>query len=163
MALRSHALLLAVASLIVAGASQACPDHASKHTAALTRPASAAAVVAWKPRAWTPAAPASAQGLRVSIDPVDGTLSMPSADELPAGDLRIGDESPRQVLRRADGSVRATLDERFEDFAVVRLGTDGKPKWTCVRGPQGAAQFLKAAAAPATVPAPAAGTVWEDQ
>jgi hypothetical protein len=68
---------------------------------------------------------------------------------------------PRELLRRADGSVRATLDERFEEFAVVKLGKDGKPAWTCVHGPQGAAQFLRSATATAPVPTP--GTVWEDQ
>ena len=165
MALRSRALILAVASLIVAGASQACPDHASTTSAALTPPANAAALVAWKPRAWTPAVPTllTAQGLRVSIDPVDGGMGMPSPDDLPAGDIFVDADAPTETLRRENGSVRATLDARHELFTVVRLGADGKPSWTCVRGPQGAAQFLKSAAATAPVPVPAPGTAWEDK
>jgi len=163
MALRSHALLAAVASLIVAGAAQACPDHASKKTAALKPTPSAAALVAWKPRAWQPAstAPVTAAGLRVAIDPVDGTLSMPSPEELPPGDLRLDSDAPNVTFRRDNGSVRATLDDRYAEFAVVRLGADGKPAWTCVRGPQGAAQFLKSSAVPA--PTPVRATVWEVQ
>jgi hypothetical protein len=42
------------------------------------------------------------------------------------------DDQPIAVTRRMDGSVRAALDERFADFAVVTLGADGKPRWTCV-------------------------------
>jgi hypothetical protein len=96
------------------------------------------------------------QGLRVAIDPVDGTLSMPTPDQLNS-DVIIQNEAPVSTVRRADGSVRATLDDRFAEFAVVQIGADGKPTWTCVHGTSGAAQFMKhpvvpaaGAAAPAT-------------
>jgi hypothetical protein len=56
--------------------------------------------------------------------------------------------------------VRAQLDERFADFAVVSLGSDGKPRWTCVHGSTQADKFMRAPA-PALPPAP--GTVWEDK
>jgi hypothetical protein len=79
--------------------------------------------------------------------------------ELPVGDAAHRDAHPARGVAPRDGSVRATLDDRWADFAVVKLGTDGKPQWTCVHGPQGAAQFLRSAIATAPVPTP--GTVWE--
>ncbi len=148
---------------LVAGAALACPNHArstGKSAAVLTPPASHAAVVAWKPRPWTPApAVAAAQGMRVAIDPVDGAMGMPAPDAF-SNELRIEDDAPVATMRRDNGSVRATLDERFAEFAVVTLGADGKPSWTCVHGPQGAAQFMKK---PVVRPAPAPGTVWEEK
>ena len=156
MHLRRDITTLAVALTCICGTVWACPE-APAVSAAPALTTSRTALVSWKPRAWAP--PALANGLRVSIDPVDGAFSMPSADELPVGDVRIGDDTPLEVLRRENGSVRATLDDRWADFAVVKLGADGKPKWTCVHGPQGAAQFLRSATATAPVPTP--GTVWE--
>jgi hypothetical protein len=162
MQLRRDISIVALALTCISGSVWACPE-APAVSAASVSSTSRTALLSWKPRAWKPPArgTALANGLRVSIDPVDGAFSMPSADELPAGDLRIDDATPREVLRRADGSVRATLDERFEEFEVVKLGKDGKPTWTCVHGPQGAAQFLRSATATAPVPMP--GTVWEDK
>lgn len=145
---------------IAAGSALACPGHASKSatkSANLTpRSASASALVAWKPRAWTPVA---ANGMQVSIDPVDGAYSMPTPGTTNYIMVPAGDE-PVAVTRRMDGSVRATLDERFADFAVVTLGADGKPRWTCVHG-SGQADKLMRAPAPALPPAP--GTVWEEK
>jgi hypothetical protein len=153
---KHYNLLLASGLLALAAASsQACPNHSSSTAAVLTPPTSHAAVVAWKPRAWSPAAlsPASSQGLRVAIDPVDGTLSMPKPDQLDPN-VVIESEAPVSTVHRADGSVRATLDDRFAEFAVVQLGADGKPTWTCVHGTQGAAQFMKHPVVPAkTAPA----------
>ena len=165
MHLRRATLFTAVALACIAGAARACPEHASKSATALAPSASRVALLAWKPRAWSPAMTGSAisQGLRVSIDPVDGTMGMPSPDELPVGELRTEDGAPLAVFHRANGSVRATLDERFADFAVVRLNAEGKPEWTCVRGTHGAAQFLRSASsAPASL-APPSGTVWEEK
>jgi len=64
------------------------------------------------------------------------------------------------MTHRSDGSIRATLDDRFADFAVVTLGADGKPRWTCVHGSAQADKFMRVPA-PAMPPAP--GTVWEDK
>ena len=163
MILRREILAAAVLTALIAGAAQACPNHSVKTAAVITPPASHATVVAWKPRAWAPtAANASlAQGLRVAIDPVDGTMSMPGPDAF-TNDVRIEDDAPVATFRRDNGSTRATLDARFEEFAVVSLGTDGKPSWTCVRGPQGAAQFMKNGAKPAAKSAaPPPGLQWE--
>ena len=150
-------VLLGAGLAVMAGSARACPDPTEK-TAVSTarRPASAGALLAWKPRAW---APVAANGLRVSIDPVDGAMGMPAADETPQV-VVPADEAPVAVTRHADGSVRAQLDERFADFAVVTLGPDGKPRWTCVHGSKQADKFMRAPA-PAIPPAP--GTVWEEK
>jgi hypothetical protein len=167
MHLRRHIILGAALAAFAAGAAQACPNHAThSSTAAMTAtpnavsPMRAAAVVAWKPRAWAPANLSSpqAQGLRVAIDPVDGVMSMPAADEL-SQQLVIGDDTPVQVDRAADGTLTAHLDDRWADFSVATLGPDGKPAWTCVQGRRGAAQFMKH---PVGVLAPAAPK-WEDK
>jgi hypothetical protein len=55
---------------------------------------------------------------------------------------RDAGDTPVQIDRLADGTLIAHLDERWADFAVVRLGPDGKPAWTCVSGPAAAAQFV---------------------
>jgi len=167
MQLRRDTLLAVVSLALAAGAAQACPKHSTKTAAAVTPPASRATVVAWKPRVWTPVAPnaTQAQGLRVAIDPVDGTMGMPSADEM-SQQVVITDDTPVSTFRRANGSVFATLDERFAEFAVVTLGPDGKPAWTCVHGTRGAEQFMvKPFVAPraTATAAPAPGTVWEEK
>lgn len=165
MPLRRDFLLASLLAALVAGNAEACPKHTSKSAAVVgPRPASAAALLAWKPRVWSPPAGA-AQGLRVAIDPVDGAMGMPPADELPARSVVVADDAPVSIYRRADGSGRATLDERFADYAMVTLGADGKPAWTCVHGAGGAARFLQSPALPArpALPAPAPGTVWEEK
>ena len=158
MHLRRFVLLGAGLAAIAVGSARACPDNDSKTAVNAARsPASAPALLAWKPRAWSPV---GVSGLRVSIDPVDGAYSMPAPDETPQVVVAPGDEAPVATTRRADGSVRAQLDQRFADFAVVTLGPDGKPRWTCVHGSTEATRFMHAPA-PALPPAP--GTVWEEK
>ena len=176
MLFRRHIMLGAALTAIVAGSVQACPNHSVKsampaapHSVSSTRTAScahAATLVAWKPRAWAPAtlAAAQAQGLRVAIDPVDGTLGMPSADEL-SQQMVIGDgtpvldDAPVQIDRAADGTLTAHLDERWANFAVATLGPDGKPAWNCVQGQREAAMSMKK---PVVRVVPAAPK-WEDK
>jgi len=152
--------ILCLGLLATASSALACPGHATKSAAASLAPrtASAAALVAWKPRAWHPAAAVPAAGLRVSIDPVDGALGMPPADAFGA-DVVLGerDLAPVSLLRRTDGSTRAQLDSRWESHAVATIGPDGKPRWTCVDGLVGAQRFLANPVFPApvtTAPAP---------
>jgi hypothetical protein len=150
-------LLAAALFAPAAGNAQTCSDHVTKTAVnAAPRSASAAALVAWKPRAWSPSV---ANGLRVSIDPVDGAYSMPTPDQTPQVAVS-SEEAPVAVTRRADGSARAQLDERFADFAVVTMGPDGKPQWTCVHGSAAASKFMRA---PVPTTAPAPGTVWEER
>jgi hypothetical protein len=153
-------LRAAVLVALTAATVHACPNSPADHSKTAmtpTPPPSRALVVAWKARPWTPAA--LTHGLVVSIDPVDGAMGMPTADEL-GPFVRIGDDAPVATFRRGDGSVRAVLDDRFADFAVVQLGADGKPVWTCVHGTQGAAAFMKHPVV-TTSPAPVQGPVWE--
>jgi len=158
MHLRRLVLLGAGLAAIAVGSARACPDSDSKTAvSAARRPTSARALLAWKPRAWSPIV---ANGLRVAIDPVDGAYSMPAPDETPQMVVTPGDEAPVATTRRADGSVRAQLDQRFADYAVVTLGPDGKPRWTCVHGNAEAAKFMRA---PAAALPPAPGTVWEEK
>jgi hypothetical protein len=153
-------LRAAVLTALAVATVQACPNtEASRSRSAMSPapPPSHASIVAWKPRPWAPAVPAN--GFVVSIDPVDGTLGMPAAGAF--GPLApVGDEAPVATFRRANGSVRATLDDRFAEFAVVRIGADGKPAWTCVHGTTGAAGFMKHPVAKSS-PAPASSPVWE--
>lgn len=151
---------------VVAGAAQACPDHAGEKAAArVTRTPSQAALVAWKHRAWAPPShvvPAASVGLRVARDPVDGTLTMPGPDETGLeAQATFGERRPVAVTRLANGAVRAQLDESFHEYAVVRIGADGKPYWTCVSGPAEAERSLKGA--PAPMRTPATSTKWEDK
>jgi hypothetical protein len=164
MLLRRHFLLAAALLTLVAASAQAGdrPSAAGSATAlkAGARNPRRAALLAWKPRAWTPPATNSlrSNGLRVSIDPIDGTMGMPAADEL-AQQLVIGDDVPVQIDHAPDGTITAHLDDRWADFAVATIGPGGKPGWTCVQGRRGAAQFLKRP----VVPVIPAALKWEDK
>ena len=140
---------------------RACPNApAAAPTASAgprsAAPASAPVLLAWKPRAWSPALATATGGLRVSIDPLDGVYGMPAADQVEPL-VVVADDAPVSVVRRANCSGFAKLDERFAEFAVVTLGPDGKPRWTCVHGPSGAAKFMSAPDTPGT------GVRWEDR
>jgi hypothetical protein len=160
-------LLGAGLAVLAVTRAEACPDR-SATTAVGSAPqhVTASTLLAWKPRPWSPAPgrTVAAQGLRVAIDPVDGAIGMPAADELQQL-VFSGDDTPLAVTRRADGSIRAALDERFADYAVVRVGADGKPRWTCVHGSAQAAKFVSAPKPQAVPPvlSPAPGTVWEEK
>src|SRR5258706_7782486 len=110
-----------------AGEARACPDPGAAKSAESLRPASASHLLAWRPRAWSPA-PLLASRLRVAIDPVDCAYGMP-ADDAFAASAVVADDAPVSVVRRANGSGLAVLDDPFAEFAVVSLGADGKPHW----------------------------------
>ena len=162
MLFRRILLLGAGLAALTASSAVACPQDSKAAAAPPQRNARAAALVAWKPRAWSPSfGTAVAAGLRVAIDPVDGAYAMPAADETPA--LRVpDDDAPVAAVRRSDGSIFAPLDDRFADFAVVSLGPDGKSRWTCVHGRDAAAKFMRAPARP-ELPPPAPGTEWVEK
>src|SRR5947207_3504994 len=144
-------LLAAALTALAAGSAFACPHHNARaadqdsRSAALAAPRSApaaraAALVAWKPRAWTLATPSQAQGMRVAIDPVDGAMGMPSPDQL-SQQVMVGDDAPVSVERSANGAIIAHLDDRWAEYAVATVGPDGKPGWTCVDGRRAAIRF----------------------
>jgi hypothetical protein len=97
------------------------------------------------------AAAPGAAGMTVSIDPVDGAMTVPAQGSLESAVLESIEQNltPVAMTYRADGSVRAQLDERWESHAVATIGPDGKPHWTCVDGTRGAAQFMKQPVLPA--------------
>jgi hypothetical protein len=164
---KPHSTFILAGGLLAALATSAVAADRAPHSApVLMPPAQGAALATWRPRAWAPPAPTStfASGMRVAIDPVDGTLGMPSPEEMQQT-RALRSESPVSTVTRADGSIRAALDSSFEEFAVVSLDATGKPVWTCVHGSQGAATFMKQVAVPLArpLPAPAPGTVWEAQ
>jgi len=105
----------------------------------------APAIVAWRPRAWRPAAGAADVG--IAIDPVDGVIAVAAAPKV----ARV----PRlPEFLRPDGSRRLQLDERFEEFAVVTLGADGRARFGCVRGPRAAARAVLDVPCGSEAPAP---------
>ena len=108
---------------------------ASTTTLGPPAPSRATPLVAYRPHAWAPPVTASAAwaGLRVAIDPVDGTLSMPAA--VASDFVRMGDDpAPIRIDHFANGMVTATLDDRFMEYAVASFGAQGKPQWDCVHG-----------------------------
>ena len=110
-------------------------------------PARAAALVAWKPRPWTPASGWQwSNGLWISIDPVDGARGMPSTEQLEQLGIRAGepiaDDAPVLIEHLPDGTITAHLDDRWANFAMVRIGADGKPGWQCVDGRWGMARYM---------------------
>jgi len=154
---RRHILLAAALTTLAASVTWACPQH-ERHAAGArftlaaapqaVSEARVAALVAWKPRAWTPrGASGAAQGLRIAIDPVDGARGMPAPDameQVVIGDgVPIPDDAPVPIVRASDGTITAHLDARWADFAVATIGRDGKPTWSCVQGQKAAAQFLR--------------------
>jgi len=111
-------------------------------------PARAAALVAWKPRPWMPISGTQwSNGLWISIDPVDGTRGMPTADQLRELNANrpgaaVADDAPVLIDRLPDGTITAHLDNRWANFAMVTIGADGKPVWSCVSGRQAAAKYM---------------------
>lgn len=160
------ALLSALAFALPVSACSDPAAHASVPAVPQMKAAASNPLLALRPRVWVPAShrvavQRAAAGLRVAVDPVDGTLGMP-APELATEFVQVDDGEPIVVRTRRDGSRWAVLDERFAEFSVATIGPDGKLSWTCVSGPRNAARFL---ANPVVTPAraPAPGTVWEDQ
>jgi hypothetical protein len=78
-------------------------------------------------------------------------MGMPPVDELMSSAM-IAREAPVLITRRANGGFRAQLDDRFAEYAVVSIGADGKPHWTCVHGPDRAARFVQSRVVPVTQP-----------
>lgn len=166
MSLRHIVALGAVCTAFVATAALACPDEPVSVTAAQPQGfhahPRAAEIVAYRPHAWRPvsfAALPGGPGVVVSIDPVDGAMGVPSPGSLESSlvvDPADQDMTPVAVTHRPDGSVRAQLDERWASHAVATFGPDGKPRWTCVEGSRGAAQFMKQPVLPLVItPSPA--------
>jgi hypothetical protein len=81
-------------------------------------------------------APARA-GLVIAWDPESHTYTMPTPDRslpLTAAERNAISRSFAGLVqvRHPDGSVSVDLLGRFQEFAVVRMGPDGKPLYRCL-------------------------------
>jgi len=95
-----------------------------------------------RPQSIAPAADAFAPGtagMRVQLDPETGglapaksTSSMESAEAL---GLSHSSEGLRQVVL-PDGSVMVDLEGRFQEYAIMEIGPDGRKRMRCVQQPQ---------------------------
>jgi hypothetical protein len=104
-----------------------------------------------------------AAGMIVAIDPVTGELGMPTPEQWaelfaaqPSPEVLEGLNHSSDGLRQvqhADGHVSLELAGRFMEFAIARMGKDGKLTFGCVNDPKGlerGSQALAPASAPAT-------------
>ena len=123
----------------------------------LVDPAAAATKSKSRSRGKKKAATTKASGLRAYVDPATGKLVRPAATDAggvapQAAAARVAAEDASRdvpVERLANGTEMARLDERFQEFEVVRLGPDGKLVRTCVQGPARAALVRQSKPAPA--------------
>jgi hypothetical protein len=137
---------LGLALLLLAAPSIADPVTARKGTPALRRtPTHARTPAARTARRARPSAhPARATaplaasgGMVIAIDPETGRLVPPSREQLLALTSREQNALSRSLdgllqVRHADGSVSVDLQGRFQEFAVARMGRDGKPVLHCL-------------------------------
>jgi hypothetical protein len=83
-------------------------------------------------------------GMIVGIDPETGQIGLPTAEQRQA----LDEEASRQPNlsrstvglveeRLPNGTVRVSLDGRFQEYATVRIGPDGKKIYGCVDDPSG--------------------------
>lgn len=82
------------------------------------------------------ATPARA-GMVIAYDPETGRLGPPTVEQLLALNPRERNAVSRSLagliqVHHPDGSVSVDLQGRFQEFAVARIGPDGKPVLTCV-------------------------------
>jgi hypothetical protein len=105
-------------------------------------------------------APAMA-GMVVGIDPETGEMGMPTPDQM----QKLSESPQYQVdhssaglleIHHPDGSVSIDLQGRFQEYATVRIGPDGKLIYQCVDGPENAKRVLESSAPAGTGAAPPA-------
>jgi hypothetical protein len=89
--------------------------------------------------------PATA-GMVIGIDPETGRLGMPTPEQLrnleAQQQIQI-EHSPDLVeIHNPDGSVTVDLQGRFQEYATVRTGPDGKLIFECVDGAKNAERVL---------------------
>ena len=97
-------------------------------------------------------------GMVVGIDPETGELGMPTPEQ-----LRALSESPQyQVdhsaaglleVHHPDGSVSVDLQGRFQEYATVRVGPDGKLIFRCVDGKEAVKRAVESSTPAPTAPA----------
>jgi hypothetical protein len=96
---------------------------------------------------------ALSSGMVIAVDPETGELGMPTAAQL-GREMSIEDAQAyaRQIrselvtIHHSDGSSTLIHDERLADYAVIRIGPDGRKTFQCVHGEQAAHRAACAAA-----------------
>jgi hypothetical protein len=122
--------------------------------AVLASPLSAPAEAHRADPALTAGRPGSA-GMLIGIDPETGKLGMPTPEQLEdLSDLQQPqiDHSDAGLVEvhHPDGSVSIDLQGRFQEYATVRIGPDGKMTYQCVDGEDNAKRALQSPARPAS-------------
>jgi hypothetical protein len=154
-------ITLFAAQAVLADAPRAAVPAAKTPKHSTAKPARASATH----RKATPASRslAGASGMKAAIDPATGRLVRPTAEQVQALDAQAGvrraaDDDPSRgiaIVRLANGTEVAQLDERFHEFEVARIGADGKLVRACVQGPDAAAKARAGIKATAAAPKPA--------
>ena len=174
----SRAGVAAAASLLLTGTLLAVPSNTSERSDMKTEaPARLAAAPALPIVAEAPAADrgvsgprSSAQtptlqhrpgtaGMVVGIDPETGELGMPTPEQLRAlsdSPLPEVDHSAAGLLevRHPDGSVSVNLQGRFQEYATVRIGPNGKLIFRCVDGEENAKHAVEGSSPASAAPTP---------
>jgi len=120
---------------------------ATPHVEAVAKPAPVATAVAALPA--KKHAPAEA-GMRAFIDPETGRIGMMPAIVPDDGSMILNDsDEGLSVQVMPNGSKLVDLQGRFQEYAVVQIGRDGKPLFRCVHDPK-----LIEREAPAPTPLP---------
>lgn len=109
------------------------------------------------------AAPAAA-GMVIALDPETGEYGMPTPEEMRALSLDRLEQLNRSQeglveVHHPDGSVSIDLQGRFQEYAFVRIGPDGRKSIGCVEAPAAA---MDAACGPAIESAPAPAVLEEE-
>ena len=89
----------------------------------------------------------AAAAMRVAIDPETGTLGLPTSEEAQGLDLPAEPQGQAPVRVLAGGTIQVDLRGRARNYAVARLGADGRVATDCVTNATTARRFLLGAGA----------------
>jgi hypothetical protein len=145
-----------VALLFLAHASGALAAPAPKSTKRLAKKSTASSRRPVRATTASVRVPGSA-GMRAFIDPVTGRLTRPTVDDAHPVEAQAlvrpaPEDDPTRGLSEvplAGGGAMVRLDERFQEYELAKVGSDGKVTRDCVHGTDGLAKARKAAPAPA--------------
>lgn len=128
-------LRLSLALLLFAVPSLADPIAARKDASSTRRTPAHTRARVHRAKAAAPAV--ASGGMVIAYDPETGRPGLPTVEQLLALNARERNAISRSLddllqVRHADGSVSVDLRGRFQEFAVARIGADGKPVLRCV-------------------------------
>lgn len=101
--------------------------------------------------------PGMSAGMIAAVDPKTGKLVEPTPEQIraltsPAGSTVSRSAEGLVEVHRPDGSVMIDLQGRFQDYAVARIGPDGKPVISCVPDSAAALRALRDSVVPPPSP-----------